>query len=182
MTQFGPEPTVSVALEPNTPLPLLVSTVNVLVLRFAQIKSTLPSRLTSAATTERGPLPTVSVALEPKLPPLLVSTMRVLLPELAQIKSTLPSRLTSAAATETVLEPVASVTGANPFKALVPPVCVSTVSVLVLKELAQIKSILPSPFKSAAATNFGPLPVSSDTLVVKPPLPLLVNTVNVSFW
>jgi len=67
---------VSVALEPKTPLPLFVSTVSVLSLLFALIKSILPSLLTSAVTTHAGPLPTVSVAFEPKPPVAIVRQHR----------------------------------------------------------------------------------------------------------
>ena len=75
---------------------------------FAQIKSTLPSPLTSAAVTETGPVPTLGGGGSTKPPlPLFVSTDSVLSPTFALIKSTLPSPLTSAATTEKGLLPTA---------------------------------------------------------------------------
>ena len=56
------------------------------------------------------------------------------------------------------------------------PLLVSTVNVFA-SWLALIKSTLPSPLTSAAATNIAPITVSV-ALEPKPPLPLLVNTVK----
>src|SRR5215831_7060219 len=104
--------TKAAALRPVSPLPsppkeprnpgALNNTDTVLSLRFAHIRSILPSPFTSPADTDEGAPPTFGEATSTKPPlPLLVSTDSVLSPLLAETKSTLPSPFTSVAITET---------------------------------------------------------------------------------
>ena len=58
------------------------------------------------------------------------------------------------------------------------PVLVKTVTVL-SPELAVIRSSFPSPFTSAATTEFGAGPTAKVAARTNPPLPLLVSTVTV---
>ena len=84
----------------NLKVGVLNNTVSVSAFWFAQIKSTLPSPLTSAAVTESGKSPTPGEEAITKPPlPLFVNTVSVLSKAFALIKSTLPSPLTSAVVT-----------------------------------------------------------------------------------
>src|SRR5579863_8071241 len=118
MTNMGILPTAGEEAMVNPPLPLLVNTVSVLFPLFAEIKSTLPSPLTSAAVTELGTVPAPRIGEEattnPPLP-LLVSIVRESSYSFAQTKSILPSPLTSAAVTaEGKLPTVGEEAVANP--------------------------------------------------------------------
>src|SRR5882724_602311 len=159
---------------------ILNSTESVLVRKFAQIKSGLPSPLTSAATTDTGPRPTTCGKVNAKPLPLFVKTETVFpfpTPPFAQIKSSLPSPLTSAVVTEKTPDWVVEKNGAKPPL----PLFVSTSSKSLAREL-QIKSTLPSPFTSAAVIAAGAAPTDGEEESTKLPPPLFVKTESVPTW
>src|SRR5579885_3532517 len=134
---------------------------------FATIKSGLPSPFTSALVTELGALPAAKVCCPLKValdaPGAVVLTSTETLPLLASatITSGRPSPLRSAALTELGALPVANVCCAAKLGVAAPgAVVLSSTDTVLSRRFATIRSGLPSPLTSAAATERGRLPAA----------------------
>src|SRR5262245_148890 len=140
------------------------------------IRSTWPSPLTSATSTELTRRPVRSQEETEKLPePSLISTTSVLSKKSVLIKSGFPSPLTSAVVTEKGRKSNSFHKYREWARTKPPlPLLVSTVSVS-SPRFALIRSTLPSPFTSAAATERGARPTAGEEAVTKLPKRLEVQ-------
>jgi hypothetical protein len=171
---------------------VLSSTETVESKKFVTIKSGLPSPVRSAAVTEVGLLPVAKVFWVAKLgvaapgAVVLSSTETVSLSSFATIRSGMPSPVRSVAVTEVGLLPVAKAFWVAKLRVAAPgAVVLSSTETVSLSSFATIRSGTPSPLRSAAVTEIGPLPVAkvcwtAKLAVVAPGAVVLSSTETVS--
>src|SRR5271166_3871509 len=134
--------------------------------KLATMRSGRPSPFKSATATERGSTPVAKDCWAAKLgvvaPAAVVFSSTDTVPEykLATMRSGRPSPFKSATATERGSTPVAKVCWAAVLGVVAPAAVVfSSTDTVSEPKLATMRSDLPSPFKSATATDSGALPV-----------------------